>query len=106
MYRYQEDAYAVCSLAVPQSSLKWNVVDDRLGTGWTPQTLEGFEGEEPPGQEKRRQVACFGIFDGSVLPLVASTSLDTAELTPLLGLHATDTPATASRTTSATRSPS
>ncbi|GAA6018856.1 hypothetical protein JCM8202_002261 [Rhodotorula sphaerocarpa] len=61
---YQEDAYAVCSLAVPQSSLKWNVVDDRLGTGWTPQTLEGFEGEEPPGQEKRRQVACFGVFDG------------------------------------------
>lgn len=52
------------SLAVPQSSLKWNVVDDRLGTGWTPQTLEGFPCEEPPGQERRRQVAYFGVFDG------------------------------------------
>ncbi|GAA5865571.1 hypothetical protein JCM3774_002054 [Rhodotorula dairenensis] len=61
---YQEDAYAVYSLAVPQSSLKWNVVDDRLGTGWTPQTLEGFQCEEPPGKERRRQVAYFGVFDG------------------------------------------
>lgn len=64
--RYQEDAYAVHSLAVPQSSLKWNVVDDRLGTGWTPQTLEGFEGEQSPGKENKRQVAYFGVFDGCV----------------------------------------
>ncbi|KAG0660959.1 hypothetical protein C6P46_004232 [Rhodotorula mucilaginosa] len=62
--RYQEDAYSVHSLAVPQSALKWNVVDDRLGTGWTPQTLEGFTCEEPQGQERKRQVAYFGVFDG------------------------------------------
>ncbi|TKA52221.1 hypothetical protein B0A53_04644 [Rhodotorula sp. CCFEE 5036] len=61
---YQEDAYSVHSLAVPQSALKWNVVDDRLGTGWTPQTLEGFTCEEPQGQERKRQVAYFGVFDG------------------------------------------
>ncbi|POY76295.1 hypothetical protein BMF94_0490 [Rhodotorula taiwanensis] len=61
---YQEDAYAVHSLVVPQSALKWNVVDDRLGTGWTPQTLEGFEGEQSPGEENKRQVAYFGVFDG------------------------------------------
>ncbi|GAA5916945.1 PP2C family serine/threonine-protein phosphatase [Sporobolomyces salmoneus] len=63
---YQEDAYSVHSLAVPRSALKWNVVDDRLGAGWNPTTLEGFEGESPPGEEDetRRQVAFFGVFDG------------------------------------------
>ncbi|GAA5826074.1 hypothetical protein JCM11251_000116 [Rhodosporidiobolus azoricus] len=63
---YQEDAYTVTSVAVPQSALRWNVLDDRLGAGWTPQTLEGFEGEEPTdeGEERKRQVAYFGIFDG------------------------------------------
>ncbi|GAA5856760.1 hypothetical protein JCM9279_006105 [Rhodotorula babjevae] len=68
---YQEDAYAVRSLALPQSALRWNVVDDRLGTGWAPATREGFDGEEPrPGEEggeeggRRRQVAYFGVFDG------------------------------------------
>ncbi|GJN93463.1 hypothetical protein Rhopal_006520-T1 [Rhodotorula paludigena] len=78
---YQEDAYAVTSLAVPQSALRWNVVDDRLGTGWTPETREGFDGEDgdaDPSQgergakgggeggerERKRQVAYFGVFDG------------------------------------------
>lgn len=62
------------SLALPQSALRWNVVDDRLGTGWAPTTREGFDGEEPkPGEEggeeggRRRQVAYFGVFDGCAL---------------------------------------
>lgn len=47
--------------------LRWNVVDDRLGTGWTPQNLEGFDGEVREGEEeRRRQVAYFGVFDGCV----------------------------------------
>ncbi|GAA5873139.1 hypothetical protein JCM16303_006954 [Sporobolomyces ruberrimus] len=63
---YQEDAYSVHSLALPRSALKWNVVDDRLGAGWNPTLLEGFDGETPPGEEDepRRQVAFFGVFDG------------------------------------------
>ncbi|GAA5998563.1 hypothetical protein JCM5350_003854 [Sporobolomyces pararoseus] len=63
---YQEDAHSVHSLAIPRSALKWNVVDDRLGAGWNPTLLEGFDGESPPGeeQETRRQVAYFGVFDG------------------------------------------
>ncbi|GAA5830787.1 hypothetical protein JCM3766R1_003426 [Sporobolomyces carnicolor] len=63
---YQEDAHSVHSLSIPRSALKWNVVDDRLGAGWNPTLLEGFDGETPPGeeQETRRQVAFFGVFDG------------------------------------------
>ncbi|GAA5935667.1 PP2C family serine/threonine-protein phosphatase [Sporobolomyces koalae] len=63
---YQEDAYSVHSLSIPRSALRWNVVDDRLGAGWNPTALEGFEGETPPGEEHetRRQVAYFGVFDG------------------------------------------
>ncbi|GAA5911241.1 hypothetical protein JCM6882_004073 [Rhodosporidiobolus microsporus] len=63
---YQEDTFAVSSVAVPQSALRWNVLDDRLGAGWAPQALEGFEGEEPAeeGEERKRQVAYFGVFDG------------------------------------------
>ncbi|GAA5917877.1 hypothetical protein JCM5296_000804 [Sporobolomyces johnsonii] len=63
---YQEDAHAVHSVALPRSALKWNVVEDRLGAGWNPDLLEGFEGEEPQreGDERRRQVAFFGVYDG------------------------------------------
>lgn len=67
-FSYQEDAHSVHSLSIPRSALKWNVVDDRLGAGWNPTLLEGFDGETPPGeeQETRRQVAFFGVFDGYV----------------------------------------
>jgi hypothetical protein len=69
--RYQEDSYTVASVSLPTSALRWNVLDDRLGAGWTPQMLEGFEGEEPKeeGEERKRQVAYFGVFDGCVLLL-------------------------------------
>ncbi|GAA6007307.1 hypothetical protein JCM10207_001580 [Rhodosporidiobolus poonsookiae] len=71
---YQEDTFSVASLSIPQSALRWNVLDDRLGAGWTPEHREGFEGEDPPADgeeedaefrgERRRQVAMFGVFDG------------------------------------------
>ncbi|GAA6036446.1 hypothetical protein JCM8097_003511 [Rhodosporidiobolus ruineniae] len=63
---YQEDTFAVSSLAIPSSALRINVLDDRLGAGWVPEQLEGFEGEEPTeeGGERRRQVAYFAVFDG------------------------------------------
>lgn len=69
--RYQEDAYSICSVALPRSALRWNVLDDRLGSGWKPDTLEGFEGEEPKeeGEERKRQVGYFGVFDGCVFRL-------------------------------------
>ncbi|KAJ8292625.1 Protein phosphatase 2C 4 [Rhodotorula toruloides] len=75
---YQEDAYSVHSLALPQSMLRWNVVDDRLGTGWTPQNLEGFDGEVREGEEeRRRQVAYFGVFDGHGGDLISRYLRDT-----------------------------
>ncbi|GAA6063566.1 hypothetical protein JCM10212_004497 [Sporobolomyces blumeae] len=88
---YQEDAYLVSSVSIPVAALKRNVVTDRLGAGWNPTELEGFEGEVPSTaaeegegevevearQERRlegtrtgeepetlRQVAMFGVFDG------------------------------------------
>ncbi|GAA5989810.1 hypothetical protein JCM11641_003374 [Rhodosporidiobolus odoratus] len=81
---YQEDTFAVSSLAVPQSALRLNVLEERLGSGWNPETKEGFDGEEvqDDSEGRRRQVACFGVFDGhggaqtskylasSLLPLV------------------------------------
>ncbi|GAA5865329.1 hypothetical protein JCM8547_005056 [Rhodosporidiobolus lusitaniae] len=63
---YQEDSFCVKSVSLPTSALRWNVLDDRLGAGWNPEMLEGYEGEEPKeeGEERRRQVAYFGVFDG------------------------------------------
>ncbi|BGP10366.1 Protein phosphatase 2C 6 [Rhodotorula toruloides] len=58
--------------------LRWNVVDDRLGTGWTPQNLEGFDGEVREGEEeRRRQVAYFGVFDGHGGDLISRYLRDT-----------------------------
>ena len=63
--RYQEDAYSVHSLAIPRNALKWNVMDDRMGAGWNPTLLEGFDGEAPGSDEDmKRQVAFFGVYDG------------------------------------------
>ncbi|GAA6056940.1 hypothetical protein JCM3770_007154 [Rhodotorula araucariae] len=110
---YQEDAYAVRSLALPQSALRWNVVDDRLGTGWAPQLREGFDGEDPPagagpgagpGDEgaedggRRRQVAYFGVFDGhggdetakylaSSLDALIEASTSPAEIPPVIDAY-------------------
>ncbi|BGP42412.1 Protein phosphatase 2C 6 [Rhodotorula kratochvilovae] len=102
---YQEDAYASTSLALPQSALRWNVVDDRLGTGWAPTIREGFEGEEPPpGEEgteeggRRRQVAYFGVFDGhggdatskylsSSLHALIESSTSPAEIPPVIDAY-------------------
>ena len=70
--RYQEDAYSVHSLAIPRNALKWNVMDDRMGAGWNPTLLEGFDGEAPGNDEDmKRQVAFFGVFDGYVFSFLA-----------------------------------
>ncbi|BGP13459.1 Protein phosphatase 2C 6 [Rhodosporidiobolus nylandii] len=67
IFSYQEDTYLTTSLSLPLSALRINILDDRLGSHWAPlpQHLEGFEGEHGEDkEERRRQVACFGVFDG------------------------------------------
>ncbi|SGY15094.1 BQ5605_C013g07244 [Microbotryum silenes-dioicae] len=61
---YQEDAYSVASLSLPQHALKRNLINVKQGAGWNNDTLEGFAKENEEGQERLRQVACFGVFDG------------------------------------------
>ena len=40
-------------------------MDDRMGAGWNPTLLEGFDGEAPGSDEDmKRQVAFFGVYDG------------------------------------------
>lgn len=60
--RYQEDAHAVQSILVPIAALK------KSAPGWSPESLEGFLGEETNLGEGggRRQVAFFGVYDGLV----------------------------------------
>ncbi|SCV70261.1 BQ2448_1655 [Microbotryum intermedium] len=61
---YQEDAYSVASLGLPQQALKRNLINVKQGAGWSNDTLEGFAKENEQGQDRLRQVACFGVFDG------------------------------------------
>ncbi|KAM0750570.1 protein serine/threonine phosphatase 2C [Meredithblackwellia eburnea MCA 4105] len=66
---YQEDAYSVHSILTPVTALKSNLFEVKDAAGWTPDTLEGFPGEEK--EDRKRQVAYFGVFDGHGGPLVS-----------------------------------
>lgn len=56
------------SLLMPTQALKRNLVKVKgsFGGGWAPETLEGYSGEEQSLQDGKRQVAFFGVYDGSV----------------------------------------
>lgn len=57
---YQEDAYNVQAILCPIAALKKNA------PGWSPESLEGYAGEDPALAEGngKRQVAFFGVYDG------------------------------------------
>lgn len=67
---YQEDTYSVESILIARSALKKNVINVKGGAGggagWSPQTLEGYIGEDQVegGKKPKRQVAFFGVYDG------------------------------------------
>lgn len=52
------------SVVVPTQALKRNIVSMKGVTGWSPETLEGFVGEDPSLVDGKRQVAFFGVYDG------------------------------------------